>query len=121
MSPVALILISVGTSVVGQLLLKAGVMRIGTLSLGGRNTMSTALRIGGNPIIWCGLGVYVLSTLFWLTALSRVDLGYAYPFVSLSYVLVMLTSWIVLREEVSVLRVVGVAIICCGVYAVAGG
>jgi drug/metabolite transporter (DMT)-like permease len=121
MQPVALILVSVGMSVVGQVLLKAGVMRLGSLALGGTRTASTALRIMGNPIIWSGLGVYVLGTFFWLAALSRVELGYAYPFLSLSYVLVMVTSWIALREEVSGLRVAGVAVICCGVYAVAGG
>src|SRR5215831_13820110 len=121
MPPVALILISVAMSVFGQLVLKTGVSKLGSLSLGRRDAANTAGRLVANPIIWSGLSVYAVGTFFWLAALSRVELGYAYPFLSLSYVLVMLTSLLFLREEISLMRILGVAIICCGVYAVAGG
>jgi drug/metabolite transporter (DMT)-like permease len=121
MPPVVLILLSVALSVVGQLLLKTGVSQLGALSLARGDVMISLRSLLANPIVWGGLAVYAVGTFFWLGALSRVELGYAYPFLSLSYVLVMLTSWIFLREEVSLMRVAGAAIICCGVYAVAGG
>jgi multidrug transporter EmrE-like cation transporter len=120
MQPVVLILLSVCLGVVGQLVLKAGVARLGALSLGHDGAMQVARRIVTNPVIWAGLATYALGTFFWLIALSRVELGYAYPFLSLSYVLVMLTSWILFKEQLSWLRLVGVAVICFGVYAVAG-
>src|SRR5258708_3909781 len=121
MQPIVLILVSVGLSVVGQLLLKTGVSRLGALGLGGTGTFTTARRLISNPGVWTGLGVYRLGTFFWLAALSRVELGYAYPFLSLSYVLVMLTSWAFLREDVAPARFLGVVVICFGVYAVAAG
>jgi multidrug transporter EmrE-like cation transporter len=120
MQPVVLILLSVCLGVAGQLVLKAGVGRLGSLSLGQTGALHVGWRIFSNPVIWGGLATYGLGTFFWLIALSRVELGYAYPFLSLSYVLVLVTSWIVFKEQMSLLRLVGVAVICFGVYAVAG-
>jgi drug/metabolite transporter (DMT)-like permease len=121
MPPIVLILISVGLSVLGQLLLKAGVTRLGRLNLGRSSSAISALRLASNPLIWTGLVVYGLGTFFWLAALSRVELSYAYPFLSLSYVLILLAAWVVLREHVSVTRLLGVMVVCFGVYAVAAG
>lgn|SRR5215472_1562164 len=121
MPPVVLILISVSLSVVGQLLLKMGVSRLGQLDLDGMHAILSAARLASQPLVWTGLAVYGLGTFFWLAALSRVELGYAYPFLSLSYVLILLAAWIFLREDVSVGRVIGVVVVCLGVYAVGAG
>jgi multidrug transporter EmrE-like cation transporter len=121
MHPVILILASVTLSVAGQLVLKSGVDRLGSLSLSRGGAIVAAARLVTNPLIWLGFAIYGVGTFFWLAALSRVELGYAYPFLSLSYVLVMLASWLFFREELSVSRCLGVAVICLGVYAVAGG
>lgn len=121
MSPVPLILGSVLLGVVGQLLLKSGLNRLGALSLGGYGALTAAWRIGISPLIWAGLGLYAVGTLFWLAALSQVELAYAYPFISLTYVLILVASWLFFREQLSLLRVLGVAAICLGVSIVAIG
>ncbi len=121
MHPVVLILSSVFLGVVGQLILKSGMARIGALAFRPAHVASTAWRIFSTPRIWGGLSLYGLGTFFWLVALSQVELGYAYPFISLSYVLILLTSWWLFKEEVSLLRLLGVFIICAGVYAAASG
>lgn len=121
MSPVLLILSSVALGVVGQVSLKAGVSRIGPLALGRQSLHVLVWRLCGQPRILLGLSVYGVSTLFWLAVLSQVQLSYAYPFLSLSYVLIVLVSWLLFREQISLTRLIGVAAICFGVYAVAGG
>lgn len=121
MQPVAIILASVLLGVVGQLVLKGGVTRLGPLALGGGSPLDVAWRIGSTPQIWGGLALYGVSTFLWLVALSQVQLGFAYPFLSLSYVLVIVTSWVLFSEEVSIWRVVGVAAICIGVIAATAG
>jgi drug/metabolite transporter (DMT)-like permease len=63
--------------------------------------------------------IYAFSVLFWLVGLSRVPLSYAYPFLSLSYVVILAASYFVLGEQVSVLRLAGVGLICGGVISVA--
>lgn len=121
MHPVYLILSSVVLGVAGQLMLKSGVSAAGLLSLGRGSLLSLVWRIASRPIIWAGLATYGVGTLFWLAALSQVELGYAYPFISLSYVLILVASWALFREEVSPLKVIGIVAICAGVYSVAGG
>jgi multidrug transporter EmrE-like cation transporter len=46
--------------------------------------------------------------------LSRVDLSYAYPFLSLAYVVVTAYAYFVFSENVSHLRIAGIALICVG-------
>jgi len=52
-------------------------------------------------------------------ALSRVDLSFAYPFLSISYVLVMIAGYFWFGESVNLTRVLGVALICGGTFFVA--
>jgi drug/metabolite transporter (DMT)-like permease len=62
-----------------------------------------------------GLLLYVASTLFWIFALSGMDLSFAYPVASVQYVLVFLGAWYFFGEIVSWLRLGGMALICLGV------
>lgn len=121
MSPVVLILSSVFLGVIGQLILKAGMTRIGPLALRQDRPYRTAWRVFSTPVVWIGLSLYGLGTFFWLVALSQVELGYAYPFISLSYVLILMTSWWLFGEKISPMRALGVLVICVGVYAAASG
>lgn len=121
MTPVALTLSSVLLGVVGQLLLKAGMGRVGPLRLGGTSAVAVARRMFSAPQVWGGLGLYGVAMLFWLAALSRLELSYVYPFLSLSYVLIVLAARLFLREAVSPTRVAGVAAICLGVFLIARG
>lgn len=100
--------------VAGQLVMKRAMAGMGPLSL----RPDTALGLILDPLVLLGLAIYACGTFLWLIALSRVDLSYAYPFASLNYVLVLLSSWLILGEQPSIPRIVGVVIICCGVYAI---
>jgi len=121
MLAVVTILGSVVIGVVGQLTLKTAMARVGPLGLRGGRARGTATAIALNPLVWAGLSLYGVSMLFWLAGLSRVDLGYAFPFLSLSYVLVLLGSWVLLGESIGRGRLAGVIAICAGVSIVAAG
>jgi hypothetical protein len=77
------ILISVLTSIIGQLLLKVGMNKVGSITLSAGQFLSTSWKMATNPYVFIGLVIYLAGTVFWLAALSRVDLSYAYPFASL--------------------------------------
>ena len=62
-----------------------------------------------------------VAALFWLAALRTMDLSYAYPFMALSFVLVLLLSAAIFGEPMSVAKVVGVFLICAGVAISAQG
>jgi drug/metabolite transporter (DMT)-like permease len=112
------ILISVLGGAIGQLLLKRGMTILGPLTLSIRDLGSILLGMATNPYVVGGLFVYICSTIFWLVALSRVDLSYAYPFASLSYILMLVVSWRLFDENISLLRLLGTATIAFGVLLV---
>lgn len=105
--------------VTGQILMKRGLAQLGPLSLAPDTLVSTILGCALNPLIVLGLVITVSGTFFWLITLSRVDLSFAYPFASLNYVMVLAGSWLVLGEELSPVRLLGVLAICAGVCLVA--
>ena len=113
---IALLVISVGFATAGQITLKAAmdaIGRIGTQEVS--NAAQTIGRAVREPLLWGGLVLFGVSALFWLIVLSRVDLSIAYPFVGLSYVLVVGLARLVFHENVPPLRWIGVCVIAVGI------
>lgn len=109
------ILISVIAGAIGQILLKKGMGSMGPLTLTVSQLGSTLWRMGTNPYVITGLAIYMGGVVFWLTALSRVDLSYAYPFASLGYVVMLIASWLLFNENITPLRLLGTMVVCLGV------
>lgn len=109
------ILISVLAGALGQILLKKGMGTMGPLTLSMDQVGGILWRIATNPYVVIGLLIYVCGTLFWLVALSRVDLSYAYPFASLSYVVMLAASYFLFHENITPMRLLGTGVICLGV------
>lgn len=115
MMNLALILTSTIFGVVGQLMLKRGMTILGPLTLSATGAPGLVWRVFTTPAVILGLAIYVGATFFWLLALSRVQLTYAYPFASLSYVLIVIAAWLTLGEHPSPARLGGMGIIMTGV------
>jgi len=117
----ATILISVSLAVVGQLLLKIGMLRIGKFSLSISTLVHQYTRIFLNPFVIAGFFGFFLSALVWLYVLSRVELSIVYPFVALNYVLILFGSYFFFRESITTVKLIGVAVIMIGVYLISRG
>lgn len=119
MSPKSMvfILVAVLLGVVGQLLLKMGITQVGTLVFGSdlAGLIQLGLQVFGNLKVLGGFAAYGLSSLFWIVVLSKVDLSLAYPMLALNYVLVPLTAWLFLGEQVPTLRWLGAGVVIIGV------
>ena len=110
------ILIAVLGGAAGQILLKKGMGSMGPLTLTTDDLFSILWRVATNPYVIVGLAIYAGSTLFWLVTLSRVDLSYAYPFASFSYVVMLAASWFLFNEDITSLRLMGSFVIMFGVF-----
>ena len=111
--------ISVLLLVGGQLSLKAGMTEIGAVDIGNvQQVFGLIGKVFTTPLVIVGVLLYIASSFFWLIALSRVDLSFAYPFVGLGYVLVVLLSALLLHEQVSLVRWAGTLAIVAGVFLV---
>lgn len=103
----------------GQLCLKAGMDRVGTLSAGSLGAMvQTVFHVLTTPLVFIGLAFYVMGAAFWLVVLSKLDLSLAYPMLALTYILIPLAAQFILGEQVPALRWLGVGTIFIGVVIV---
>jgi multidrug transporter EmrE-like cation transporter len=61
---------------------------------------------------------YAASVCVWVAALSKAPVSTAYPMLSLGYVVVAAVSVAWLGETLTVPKVLGIALICAGVFLV---
>jgi len=115
----AYLLVSIVCAVVGQILLKQGMRVIGPVTLSLHGFPDLILQLIANPWVVVGMSLYLGGSLFWLTALSRLDLSVACPFAGLNYVLILLASYLVFGEALNPIRIAGVLLIALGVSLIA--
>jgi len=113
------ILFTVMTNAAAQLMLKQGMMALGPLSFEGVNPIVKLLQIVFSPWVFFGLCVFVISMASHLYVLSKVELSFAYPFLSLAYVAVAVFAYFVFREDLNAYRIAGIAFICVGTVLIA--
>lgn len=108
------ILFTVLTNAAAQILLKSALRLHGPIDLGAHGALGTGWALARNPWLILGLTTFVVSMGSHLYVLSRVELSYAYPFLSLAYVVVAVFAWMVFGENLNVIRWAGIALICAG-------
>ncbi|QXE20576.1 SMR family transporter [Clostridium sp. 001] len=114
---IVLILISVFLGAIGQVLVKYGVVNL-NLNFTIKYLIPSILSILKNLPVMLGIISYGLSFLLWIKVLSKVELSYAYPMVSLGYIITMVFSYFMFKENISFIRILGVAFIMLGVILV---
>ena len=64
-----------------------------------------------NKYLMAALIIYIFSTALWVFILSKMELGYSYLLLSLSYPLILLLSNIFFQEELSTYKLLSVVLI----------
>lgn len=105
------IAISTVMSVCGQLTLKYAMTRVARAP-GDRPLL---IRIVTSPWVIGGMAVYGFGVLFWLIALSYLEVSFVYPFASLSYIGIIIGSHFLFHERIPPRRMMGIAVIIAGV------
>ncbi len=106
------IFLSVILVVIAELLLKTGVNSISASSKSLPHFFMSAL---SSPFVLIGLLLIGLSSLVWIVTLSKTNLSYAYPFISVGYIATAIFSVIFFNEPHSWLKWAGIAVISMGV------
>lgn len=112
--PFGLIFFSLIMGVIGQFLFKYGLNQLGDIKTG-----LSFLKVLLSPYIIIGIFSYVIATASWLAILSKTELSFAYPLISLSYIMVLLLGIFFLKEHVNLFRWIGVLFITTGVAFIA--
>ncbi len=115
------ILFTVLTNAAAQVLLKQGMLSLGPLSFSAETAIGRIFQIVFNPWVFAGLTMFVISMASHLFVLSKVDLSFAYPFLSLAYVIVAVIAWLLFKEDLGAYKMAGIAFICVGTILIAQG
>lgn len=111
---IPLILTTTFLAVAGQLCLKHGMTRLGEMKSAARLVQNIP-ELFKSVWVLIGLIAYIVSTLIWMVVLKLADLSFAYPFISLSYVFVIIASRIVFRENIDFYKIIAILFIISGV------
>ncbi|MGB8658243.1 MAG: SMR family transporter [Candidatus Zixiibacteriota bacterium] len=115
MSSTILMFAAIILNVCGHLFLKAGMNRIGGISVS--QLVANFSKIFTTPFVILGLFSYVSSVAMYMVVLSRVNVSYAYPLMmGLGYVLIVLFSWQIFAEPFSTFKWIGIGLILIGVF-----
>jgi len=111
-----LIMLGVMLNAAAQLFLKEGMRRIGHFEFIWANIVPIGFMVAGNLFVLAGLACYVVSVGVWLLVLSRVEVSFAYPLLSVGYIVNAVAGYYLFQENLSLTRITGILIICVGVY-----
>lgn len=104
-----LCLLNTGLMATGQMLFKYGA--------NGKSITSVLdiIRLFFTPVVFFALCLYAVTTMLWLYILSQVPMSFAYPIQALAFPLVLMASMMILGEQISPIRWIGVLVIVLGV------
>jgi drug/metabolite transporter (DMT)-like permease len=77
------------------------------------------LRAYSNIYVIAAVVLTIVTAFAWMQAVSKTEISYIYPFMALSYLVVAVFSLWIFHENVTILRLPGMAVICLGVFLVA--
>lgn len=101
-------------TVYGQLVVKWQVGRAGEFPAAVGDKLQFLLRLAVSPWMISVFIAAFVAALAWMAAMTRLELSRAYPFVGLSFVLVMVGSAVLFDERLTVSKVAGVVLIVLG-------
>jgi multidrug transporter EmrE-like cation transporter len=73
------------------------------------------LKLFLDPWLLSGFAAAFIASLFWMAAMTKFELSFAYPFMSLSFVLVFFLSIFIFGESFTWGKVLGLALIIAGI------
>ncbi|MDR2633864.1 MAG: EamA family transporter [Treponema sp.] len=117
MKNICLILAGVLFNAGAQLLMRKGMLDIGTISLHSsvKDMLPKMITAG---YLWLSIACYGISALLWMVILSRVEVSFAYAFLSLGFVIVALMGYLIFNEHITRIRIAGMVFIGTGVLLV---
>lgn len=74
-----------------------------------------------NPWVITGVIATFFAGVSWMLAMTRFEVSYAFPFVSLNYVLILAASIFLFNESFTITKFVGSLIVIVGIIVIARG
>jgi multidrug transporter EmrE-like cation transporter len=109
------IFLTIALTVLGQLLLKWRMDIFGGFPEGTYEKLLFLFKVLTDFWVIISFASAFFASLTWIAALTKFELSFAYPFMSLSFVFVFLLSWYFFEETFTWSKVIGLCLIVAGV------
>lgn len=113
-----LVIVSVFLNVAGQIFIKKGVDNLIINDINLLDKIFLMVKSLFSTWIFLGFSSVFLASIFWMFALTKLELGAAYPFMSLSFILILIFGYFFLDESITLYKLLGVLLIMVGVVLV---
>lgn len=107
---------TIAFTVYGQLILKWRIDQYDPLPAQLTGKLFFLAKLFLDPFLMSGLASAFIASLFWILAMTKFEISYAYPFMSLAFVLVFLFSVFFFEESVNSSKVIGLTLIVLGIF-----
>jgi len=109
-------LLSMVTTIIGQLLLKKATLNQ-SLSFNPSQLLTTFFSLALNPYVLGWILSAGISAALWIFVLSRFELSFAFPVsTTLTFILNLISSWWLFGEQMSMIRWIGIGLMCVGIF-----
>lgn len=102
-------------TVYGQIVLKWRMNDMGSLPEGTSDKIIFLIKVLFDPWVFSGFFAAFIASFFWMAAMTKFDISYAYPFMSSAFVLVFFLSVILFGEVVTWQKIAGLLLIVAGI------
>jgi multidrug transporter EmrE-like cation transporter len=111
-----ILILAITFNAIANILMKVGMLKEKPAS----NLMIFFTDMLLNPVLIAGMICFALGLAAYCYVLTKLNLSIAYPIMtSVGYVIVIIASWLFLKETITVVQVAGFAFIIAGVWMVA--
>lgn len=114
MLPTLMVSAVLALTVYAQLMMKARALAHAVATSDANRLKYLASMLGDPGVISCFVAA-ALAAVFWMLAIERLEVSFAYPFMALSFVLVPLGSMLLFGERVPPIQLMGLGLIVAGV------
>ena len=109
-----LLLIAIGLTVTGEVLLKLGMNSVSADVGAFAPSLPVLLRTFTEWRVVLGFALIFSGALFWLGVISRADFSFVYPLLALSYVVALVPARFVIGEQITLNRLLGAVVVVVG-------
>lgn len=102
-------------TVYGQLILKWRISKYGALPEDISEKFLFLAKLFLDPFIFSGFTSAFIASIFWMAAMTKFEISFAYPFMSLSFILVLFLSTYFLGEVMTLGKTIGLLLIVAGI------
>jgi drug/metabolite transporter (DMT)-like permease len=107
-----IILLIITIRTLGDLCFKAAVHKLNFTNVSSFGTNIKRMLL--SPFLWLGLTFGISNMLLWCFGLKVLDLSYAYPFLSISYITVIIAGKFLYHEHLDKNKITGICFIILG-------